>query len=107
MATRRRPNEPTPFTQVVARPVDTSVTPGSAGMPQAPVAPIAPTPVSNQDALDLQNLASSLGQFSRSLADSTPNTSKKPLCSCQFPGTLLFPFTDYNNNFNFSLSLLT
>tara|TARA_R100001509_G_scaffold74845_2_gene41856 strand:+ start:3361 stop:6897 length:3537 start_codon:yes stop_codon:yes gene_type:complete len=69
MATRRRPNEPTPFTQVVARPVDTSVTPGSAGMPQAPVAPIAPTPVSNQGVLDLQNLASSLGQFSRSLAD--------------------------------------
>src|SRR6056300_10731 len=69
MATRRRPNEPTPLTQVVARPVNTAVAPGLAGMPQAPVAPVAPTPISNQPAVDLQNLASSLGQLSRSLAD--------------------------------------
>jgi len=57
------------LTQVVARPVNTAVAPGLAGMPQAPVAPVAPTPISNQPAVDLQNLASSLGQLSRSLAD--------------------------------------
>lgn len=38
-------------------------------MPQAPVMPAAPAPISNQPAIDLQNLAASLGQFSRSLSD--------------------------------------
>ena len=72
MATRRRlanPTGPQPVTQVVASPVDTTVTPGSAGAPAAPV----PLPVPVQDpqaaSVDLNNLAQAFGSLSSSLSN--------------------------------------
>ena len=69
MATRRRPTNPgqVPVTEVVARPVNTAVDPGRAGMPAQPVQPVAPTPLAQDQFGDYARLAQSLGSLSSSL----------------------------------------
>ena len=72
MATRRRladPTGPQPVTQVIASPVDTTVTPGAAGAPAAPTPLAMPVEEPQGAAIDLANLAQSFGALSGSLSN--------------------------------------